>query len=197
MKRLVAHVSGNVQAVGYRSLVVTMARTLDIKGFIQNLPNGKVFIIAEGPKEDLARFVKSIRIDNSRIKVEDIFTDCKDAKGEFNGFYKMNSRQEIETLRRVASQNQTEGSLPAKGKYLAASSGLEKIDQATEKVNHKLEEIVNDQEDLSDEIESSRDGIEIYRKEAHRHLHSKVDPGGHHGDQLYLFPDSQGKNGRE
>ena len=41
MKRLVAHVSGKVQAVGYRSMVVTMARTLDIKGFVQNLPNGK------------------------------------------------------------------------------------------------------------------------------------------------------------
>ena len=104
MKRLVAHVSGKVQAVGYRSLVVTMARTLDIKGFVQNLPNGKVFIIAEGPKEDLSRFVKSIRIDNSMIKVEDIFTDCKEAKGEFNGFYKINSKHEIEMLSGIASQ---------------------------------------------------------------------------------------------
>ena len=31
-------------------MVVMLARTLDIKGYVQNLPNGKVFIIAEGPK---------------------------------------------------------------------------------------------------------------------------------------------------
>jgi acylphosphatase len=92
MHRLIAHVSGKVQAVGYRSLVVIMARTLDIRGFVQNLPNGKVFIIAEGPREDLASFVKSIRIDNSRIRVEDIFIDCKESKGEFNGFYIQNKR---------------------------------------------------------------------------------------------------------
>jgi acylphosphatase len=59
MHRLIAQVSGKVQAVGYRPLVVIMARTLDIRGFVQNLPNGKVFIIAEGPREDLASFVKS------------------------------------------------------------------------------------------------------------------------------------------
>lgn len=193
MKRLVAHVSGKVQAVGYRSLVVTMARILEIKGFVQNLPNGKVFIIAEGRKEDLSRFVKSIWIDDSRIKVEDIFVDCKDAKGEFNGFYKMNSKRERETVSDIASQNQKEGSRPARGKYLAAPLGLEKIDQATEKVNYKLEEIVNDQEDPPDEIKSSRDGIELDREDAHRLLHSKVDPPGRHGDQLYLFADSQGK----
>ena len=137
-------------------MVVMMARTLDIKGFVQNLPNGKVFIIAEGPKEDLSRFVKSIWIDNSRIKVEDIFIDCKDAKGEFNGFYKMNSKQEIETLSGIVFQSQKEGSLPAKGKYLAASSGLEKIDHDDGKSEHKPEEIVNGQEDLLDEIESGR-----------------------------------------
>ena len=160
-------------------MVVAMARTLDIKGFVQNLPNGKVFIIAEGPKEDLSRFVRSIWIDDSRIKVEDIFTDCKDAKGEFNGFYKINSKQEIETLTGIASQNQREGLVPVKGKYLAASSGLEKIDGAPEKITHKLEEVENGQEDLLDEIESGRDGIEIDREDAYRHLHSKLDPGGH------------------
>ena len=39
--------------VGYRSIVVTLAWTLDLKGYIENLPDGKAFIIAEGPREDL------------------------------------------------------------------------------------------------------------------------------------------------
>jgi len=166
MHRLIAHVSGKVQAVGYRSLVVIMARTLDIRGFVQNLPNGKVFIIAEGPREDLASFVKSIRIDNSRIRVEDIFIDCKDALGEFNGFYKIDSKHEIETLAAKPSQRQKEGLMPPRGKYLAASSGLEKITFETEKVNCKLEKIVNGREKLKVEIKSRSDEIEIDREDA-------------------------------
>jgi Acylphosphatases len=148
MHRLIAHVSGKVQAVGYRSLVVIMARTLDIRGFVQNLPNGKVFIIAEGPREDLASFVKSIRIDNSRIRVEDIFIDCKEAKGEFNGFYKINSKQEIETQAATSSQSQKEGLMPPKGKYLAPTSGLEKIATDMEKLDCRLERIANGREEL-------------------------------------------------
>jgi len=159
-------------------MVVAMARTLDIKGFVQNLPNGKVFIIAEGHKEDLSRFVRSIWIDDSRIKVEDIFTDCKDAKGEFNGFYKINSKQEIETLTGIASQNQTEGLVPAKGKYLAPTSGLEKIATDMEKVNCRLEKILNGREELKEEIESHSDGIEIDRESADQN-HSKTGLGDH------------------
>jgi acylphosphatase len=195
MHRLIAHVSGKVQAVGYRSLVVIMARTLDIRGFVQNLPNGKVFIIAEGPREDLASFVKSIRIDNSRIRVEDIFIDCKDALGEFNGFYKIDSKHEIETLAAKPSQSQKEGLMPPRGKYLAASSGLEKIAFETEKVNCKLEKIVNDREELKAEIESRSDGIEIDREDADEN-HSKTGlekASANRGDQLYLFPDSKGE----
>jgi len=88
MRRLIAHVSGKVQAVRYRSLVVIMARTLDIRGFVQNLPNGMVFIIAEGPREDLASFVKSIRIDNSRIRVEDILLTAKRPRANLMAFTK-------------------------------------------------------------------------------------------------------------
>ena len=195
MQRLIAHVSGTVQAVGYRSLVVIMARTLDIRGFVQNLPNGKVFIIAEGPREDLASFVKSIRIDNSRIRVEDIFIDCKEAKGEFNGFYKINSKHEIETLAAKPSQRQREGLMPPRGKYLAASSGLEKIAFETEKVNCKLEKIVNDREELKVEIESRSDGIEIDREDAdeNRSKTGLEKASANRGDQLYLFPDSKGE----
>jgi acylphosphatase len=195
MHRLIAHVSGTVQAVGYRSLVVIMARTLDIRGFVQNLPNGKVFIIAEGPREDLASFVKSIRIDNSRIRVEDIFIDCKDALGEFNGFYKIDSKHEIETVAAKPSQRQREGLMPPRGKYLAASSGLEKIAFETEKVNCKLEKIVNGREELKVEIESRSDGIEIDREDAdeNRSKTGLEKASANRGDQLYLFPDSKGE----
>jgi acylphosphatase len=47
-------------------MVVTLAGALGLKGYIEILPYGKAFIIAEGPKADLARFVSAIRIDNAK-----------------------------------------------------------------------------------------------------------------------------------
>ncbi|MDQ1261730.1 MAG: hypothetical protein QG575_911, partial [Euryarchaeota archaeon] len=94
MKRLIAHVSGKIKGVGYSSIVVTLAGTLDIKGYIEILPDGKAFIIAEGPKVDLARFVRAIRIDNAKIGVKTILIDCREPTGEFNDFHKIPPRQE-------------------------------------------------------------------------------------------------------
>jgi acylphosphatase len=90
MKRLIAHVSGDIKGVGYSGIVETLARTLDIKGYIENLPDGRAFIIAEGPKEDLARFVKAIRID----WVKEILIDYREPTGEFSNFYKIDHLQE-------------------------------------------------------------------------------------------------------
>ncbi len=48
MKKVTLYISGNVQRVGYRAKVISIATTLDIKGFIQNTPDGRVKIIARG-----------------------------------------------------------------------------------------------------------------------------------------------------
>jgi acylphosphatase len=89
MKRLIAHVSGNIKRVGYSGIVETLARTLDLKGFIEFLPDGKAFIIAEGQKDDLARFVGAIHIENAKIVVKEILTDYREPTGEFNNFHKI------------------------------------------------------------------------------------------------------------
>ena len=53
MLLLTAIVSGRVQHVGYRSRVVTMARTLDLKGYVKNLADERVLVVAEGERSDL------------------------------------------------------------------------------------------------------------------------------------------------
>lgn len=90
MKRLIAHVLGDIKGVGYSGIVVSLARTLDLKGYIEILPDGRAFIIAEGPKEDLARIIKAIRID----QVKEILIDCREPTGEFKNFYKIDPLQE-------------------------------------------------------------------------------------------------------
>jgi acylphosphatase len=51
------HVTGHVQGVGFRWNAAREARDLGINGFIQNLPDGSVYIEAEGTVDQLNIFI--------------------------------------------------------------------------------------------------------------------------------------------
>lgn len=89
MKRLTLLVSGNVQRAGYRTKVVSIAEALSIKGNIQNLPDGRVKIIAEGNEKDLERFIHAVTIKNALINVANIEKEYSSPSGEYEGFYKL------------------------------------------------------------------------------------------------------------
>ena len=52
-----AHIifSGTVQGVGFRLTAQRYAGNLNITGWVKNLPNGTVEIVAEGPKEEIEK----------------------------------------------------------------------------------------------------------------------------------------------
>ena len=52
------HVSGRVQGVGFRWNAAREAKDLGIKGFIQNLFDGSVYIEAEGTADQLNIFIE-------------------------------------------------------------------------------------------------------------------------------------------
>ncbi len=89
MKQLSAYVSGNVQRVGYRARIIQLANGLGLKGFVENLNDERVRIIAQGEEEKLKLFAGAIDIKNSLIKVSSIETEYSEAHGYFGGFYKM------------------------------------------------------------------------------------------------------------
>ncbi len=89
MKRATLHVSGNVQRTGYRTKVVSIAKALEIKGNVQNLPDGRVKIIAEGEEKDLERFVQAVDIKNALINVTNIEKEYSAPSGEYADFYKL------------------------------------------------------------------------------------------------------------
>lgn len=72
-KRYKISVKGRVQGVGFRWRTVIEAKRLGLKGFVRNMPDGSVYIEAEGTEEqlnDLADwcrrgpgFVESVAID--------------------------------------------------------------------------------------------------------------------------------------
>ncbi len=89
MKRATLYISGSVQRAGYRTKVVSIAKTLNIKGNIQNLADGRVKITAEGEDADLERFIQKIKIKNALINVTNIEKEYSHATGEYEDFYKL------------------------------------------------------------------------------------------------------------
>ena len=58
--------AGRVQGVGFRYSVCRIAENYSVTGFVRNLSNGDVEIMAEGPEVKLNGFLFDIR--NSRLK---------------------------------------------------------------------------------------------------------------------------------
>jgi len=97
MKRLTAYISGSVQKVGYRARVVQIANALGLKGFIENLADGRVRIIAEGSDDKLKWFEEAIDIKNTLINVSSIEKAYSDVSGELSGFYKLVGQGETDS----------------------------------------------------------------------------------------------------
>ncbi len=56
MKTIQIKVSGKVQGVGFRYYTQKKAHEFNIKGFVQNMPDGSVYIEAEGEDLDVDTF---------------------------------------------------------------------------------------------------------------------------------------------
>lgn len=56
----IVHFQGRVQGVGFRYLVLQVAREFDVAGFVQNLTDGRVLVEVEGEPEALDAFIAAI-----------------------------------------------------------------------------------------------------------------------------------------
>jgi acylphosphatase len=55
-----ALVSGRVQGVGFRFFAEREARSAGVKGWVRNLPDGRVETVAEGEEAAVARYLERI-----------------------------------------------------------------------------------------------------------------------------------------
>jgi len=60
MERRRVHYSGHVQGVGFRYTVRSIARQYPVTGFVQNLSDGRVVLVAEGDATELDRFLSDV-----------------------------------------------------------------------------------------------------------------------------------------
>lgn len=87
VRRIRAVARGRVQNVGYRSYVAGCAGRTGVAGYVMNLPDGTVEIVAEGESGDLSKFVEEVRARGEPvIRVEDLAVSVMEPTGEFVGF---------------------------------------------------------------------------------------------------------------
>jgi acylphosphatase len=74
-------VRGRVQRVGFRYFAEEMARIEGINGFVRNLPDGRVEVLAEGDAESVVRFERAIRRGPTGAHVDDVETESLEPAG--------------------------------------------------------------------------------------------------------------------
>lgn len=78
--------SGNVQGVGFRYTVKSVANGFEVTGTVRNLPDGRVELLGEGASDELEAFRHAIREAGLEhfIRKEDV--EWAESQNEFRGF---------------------------------------------------------------------------------------------------------------
>lgn len=88
MKRVCKHilVSGIVQGVGFRYFALRHAHTLGLAGYVRNMRDGRVEIVAEGDEETVASFINRLKEGPSSAVVREVRVSDYAGPSEFRGF---------------------------------------------------------------------------------------------------------------
>jgi len=79
-------VEGRVQGVGFRYLSQRAATSNNLTGYVRNLSDGNVEIVAEGENQNINQFIKALRNDHSFARVLNIRQSDLPFTGNFEGF---------------------------------------------------------------------------------------------------------------
>lgn len=85
MEQRVVYFEGHVQGVGFRYTTCQEARPLDVAGYVKNLPDGRVELVAEGEPAEINRLLAGVREQlGGFIRSEQ--TDTRPATGNYHDF---------------------------------------------------------------------------------------------------------------
>ncbi|MEM0020711.1 MAG: acylphosphatase [Fervidicoccaceae archaeon] len=84
--RVHIRVYGRVQGVFFRAFVKSHADRLGITGWVKNVEDGSVEIVAEGEEDKLKELIGEVRRGPPLAFVEKIEVDWEDYRGEFHDF---------------------------------------------------------------------------------------------------------------
>jgi len=86
MKSLRLIISGKVQGVFFRHNTKKKADELGLKGYVRNLPDDSVEVVAEGSREKLDELAEFCRNNPGFSEVDDIKAHFEESKSKFSDF---------------------------------------------------------------------------------------------------------------
>ncbi|MEK6846738.1 MAG: polyprenyl diphosphate synthase [Nanoarchaeota archaeon] len=86
MKELKIILSGRVQGVRFRHFVKETADVLDVKGYVQNQPDGSVLVVAQGSEGNLKIFLERLQKGNALSKIDSFHYIWREASEIFESF---------------------------------------------------------------------------------------------------------------
>ena len=84
-QRRVVHYTGHVQGVGFRYTTLAIAKRYRVAGYVRNLSDGGVELLAEGDASELDKFLAEVEQSLGQF-VRDCHVEKGVATGEFAGF---------------------------------------------------------------------------------------------------------------
>lgn len=181
MQRLTAYVSGRVQRVGYRAKVVSLANSLGLAGLVQNRPDGRVLVIAEGEKEVVEKFASAIGIKNALINVEKVDASYTHASGEFSAFKKITGPDEIgerlddgiEILKcMMAGINNL--TIITKSGFDGLNRKMDDMNSKMDGLNCKMDKMLDKQDDTISEIKGLRSDLKDHMDQRFEGIESEL-----------------------
>ena len=77
--------SGHVQGVGFRFTVQRASGGFDVTGFVKNLPDGRVELVAEGVRDEVGRFLDEVA-HRLRGNIHHVLQSENPTEGHFSKF---------------------------------------------------------------------------------------------------------------
>jgi len=79
-------IEGRVQGVWFRDSTRRVANSLGVRGWVRNLPDGNVEVVAEGPEEQVRQLVEWCHKGPTHAHVTNVRQFPEEYKGEFKDF---------------------------------------------------------------------------------------------------------------
>jgi acylphosphatase len=84
--RVAVQIHGIVQGVGFRYFTRRTAQSLDLSGWVRNLPDGTVEAVLEGPRTDVETSLAALRQGPAGSRVDRLKIDHQDYQGDVEAF---------------------------------------------------------------------------------------------------------------
>jgi acylphosphatase len=79
-------VKGEVQGVGFRYFILREAKLLQVNGYVRNLDDGSVEIVAEGERSAIEQLINAAKRGPRLALVDNVHVEWKEAVGNYSYF---------------------------------------------------------------------------------------------------------------